>query len=203
MRKSDTKIKEVRLQPMNKNYKYLLLVAGLIFASLACNFGTRSSQLSQTPIPEPTQVIDSLEENPDQVLRDSENPEEVTLSITEGQLTSLVANEIQGQDDYPIKDPQVHLQDGQIRFTATVVQQNLSLPAEVVMTIQPDSSGHPQVDVVSAKIGPLPLPGKTVDDLESGLNSAFANEIESEVPNIRIENIIIANGVMTITGKAR
>lgn len=203
MRKSHINLKEVRLHRMNKKIKYLVLALGLVVASLACNFGTRGSQLSQTPTPEPTQVIDSLQDNPDQTLQEPENTEQVTLSITESQLTSLVSNEIQAQDDYPVEDPQVRLQDGQVKFTANVVQQNLSLPAEVVMTVQPDPSGHPQVDVVSAKIGPLPLPGGTVDDLESALNSAFSNQIESEVPDIRIEKIIIANGVMTITGKAR
>lgn len=180
---------------MKKNDKFLLVVAVLLLATLACNLGVGRSEPTATPSPPAPQPVETLPETP--------SAEQIKVEITEEQLTSIVASEVQGQDDVPVQDPQVQLRDGQVRFLATVEQQPISLPAEVVMTVQPDATGGVKLDVLSAKIGPLPVPGDVTDELETSLNQALAQEVESRAPNTHIESIVIANGIMTIIGRAR
>lgn len=185
---------------MKKTYWYLIVMASLVVASLACNLGASQVEGTATPSPlTPEDMSGPVEET----LEGIRSGAQVELEISEQELTSLVAEGIEAQDETPIEDPQVLLRDGQIRFLATVERQGFNLPAEVVMTVQPDDQGKPEFNVVSATIGPLPVPGSVTSELESGLNQTFASEIESRAPNTHIESIVISEGVMTITGRAQ
>ncbi len=188
---------------MKKTYWFLVLSLVLIFLSLACNLGAGRLRSAATPTSLPPKNVESLEESLRKAVDEAQTGAEVKLEITEQQMTSFVANEIQRQDETPIDNPRVLLRDGQIKFLATVERQNIALPAEVLMTVQPDGNGRPRFRVDAAKIGPLPVPGNVKSDLESSLDGAFADEIESLTPNTYIESIIIADGVMTITGRVR
>jgi hypothetical protein len=188
---------------MKKTYWYLVVLASLTLASLACNLG--ASQVENTPTALPV-----LPEGPgdasgtgEETLEGIQSGAQVELEISEQELTSLVAEGIEAQDEAPIEEPQVQLRDGRIRFLATVQRQGFNLPAEVVMTVQPDAQGKPDFDVVSATIGPLPVPGNVTSELESGLNETFAAEIDSRAPNTRIESIVVSDGIMTITGRTQ
>lgn len=180
---------------MSKIRNILLVVSVLLLATLACNLGVGRPEPTATPLPAAPEPVETLPETP--------SAEQVKVEISEEQLTSIVASQVQAQEDVPVQDPQVQLRDGQIRFLATVEQQNISLPAEVVMTVQPDAAGSVNLDVLSAKIGPLPVPGSVTDELESSLNQVLAQEIESRAPNTHIESIAIDNGMMTIIGRGR
>jgi hypothetical protein len=95
------------------------------------------------------------------------------------------------------------LRDGQIQVFGTVEQQNFSGTARVAMTVDLDEEGRPDVNVVSASLGPFPIPQQITDNIESELNEAFTDQLESMAPNTRFESIVIADGKMTITGHAR
>lgn len=188
------------MHSMIKKYRYLMVLASLILASLACNLG--ASQAERTPTAPPMRLED-LEEMGEATPEGIRSGAQVELEISEEELTSLVAAGIEGQEDTPIQDPEVQLRDGQIRFLATVERQGFNLPAEVVMTVKPDAQGRPEFNVVSATVGPLPLPESVKSELESSLDEAFADQIESRAPNTHIESIVIAGGLMTITGRAQ
>ena len=189
------------MNTMNRLYRYLAVLVVLVSASIACNFALGRVKPTQTPTPLPTETATTQQNSIEDALKAAATPGEIKLVINESQLTSIVAGEIQKQDDVPITDPQVRLQDGQIQFSATVEQQGISLPAEVVMTVQPDANGRPDFKVVSAKIGPFPLPADVKSELETALDEAFTEEIESRAPNTRIESIVISDGVMTVIGR--
>jgi uncharacterized protein YpmS len=186
---------------MNRVYRYLAVLIVLVSASIACNFAVGRVKPTDTPTPVPTETAKAQKNSIEDALKAAATPGEIKLIVDENQLTSIVAGEIQKQDDVPVTDPQVRLRDGQIQFTATVEQRGISLPAEVVMTVQPDANGHPDFKIVSAKIGPLPLPTNVKSELEAAMDAAFAEEIESRAPNTRIESIVIADGVMTVIGR--
>lgn len=187
---------------MNRLYRYLAVLIALASASIACNFALGQVKPTETPTPPPpTETVAAQQNSIEDALKAAATPGEIKLVINESQLTSIVTGEIQKQDDVPIADPQVRLRDGQIQFSATVEQQGISLPAEVVMTVQPDANGRPDFKVVSASIGPFPLPADVKSELETALDEAFTEEIESRAPNTRIESIVISDGVMTVIGR--
>jgi hypothetical protein len=186
---------------MNRAYRYLAVLIVLVSASIACNFAVGRVRPTGTPAPVPTEAVEAHKNSTEDAQEAAPTPGEIKLVIDENQLTSIVAGEIQKQDDVPISNPQVRLRDGQIQFSATVKQQGISLPAEVVMSVQPDVNGHPDFKVVSATIGPFPLPAEVKSQLETALDAAFTEEIESRAPNTRIESIVIADGVMTVIGR--
>jgi hypothetical protein len=70
----------------------------------------------------------------------------------------------------------------------------------VVATVSVDSQGKPQYEVVSADLGPLPLPQSILDQLSAELDKALENQFNPDQHDMVIEKITIANGTMTIIG---
>ncbi len=81
-----------------------------------------------------------------------------------------------------------------------VKQGAFTLPLKMLISVSVNSSGKPKFKVTSANVGPLPLPQSTLDQLSAQLDSAMAANLGPEIDNVYIENITIADGVMTVTG---
>ncbi len=184
-----------------------LAIAALIFAGLACNFGGFVPQAAPTPTPSPipvsTQAVQSLELTAQAAAQQARTSGKVTLTMDETQLTSLVALELQKQPNPEISDPQVLLRDGQVQILGNVHQSGITAPMQMNMTVSADAEGRPHYQVVSAKLGPMPLPQSLLDQLTSQVDSVFSEQIGPEVDKIFIESITIADGKMTIVGHNR
>lgn len=187
---------------MSRFLGFSVVLILLAAASLACNLGSLRGEETNTPIPVTTEAVSSLEDPFQEPQDQAVNDQTVTLEITEAQLTSIVAHELQGQDEYQISDPQVYLRNGQIQMVGKLTNRNITVNAKVVLTPEVDSTGSVRLHVVSASLGLFPVPENMVSDLEKFLDKGFANEIESKTPNTRIESIVIQDGVMRIIGKA-
>ena len=81
--------------------------------------------------------------------------------------------------------------------------QGISAMVRVVIAVSVDPVGRPVLDVVSSSIGPFPVPGELISEVEVIMNRAFQEKIESMAPNMHIESIIIENGTMTIIGRSK
>jgi uncharacterized protein YpmS len=186
---------------MKKQICLLSLLLLLAAVTLACNLGSR-----QTPAPPPpvsTEAVENLEATLESAAKQLRETGEVQIEMDEAQLTSLIAFELEDSGEEMISDPQVYLRDGQIQVFGTVEQQNFTGTARVAMTVDLDGEGRPEVNVVSASLGPFPIPQQIVNNIESELNEAFTEQLDSMAPNTRFESIVIADGKMTITGHAR
>lgn len=168
---------------------------------MACNLGSR--QTPAAPPPVSTEAVLGLEATLESAVDQVRESGEVNLELDEAQLTSLVAFQLQESGEDTIRDPQVYLRDGQIQVFGTVERQSISGTGRVALTIDLDDEGRPDLNVVSASIGPFPIPRQIVDNLESELDKAFTRKLDSLAPNTRFETILIADGKMTITGHAR
>lgn len=176
-----------------------LALAALLAGMLACNLPTGGSQ----PATEPTAVIPTVPAQEMQPTIETKG-QKVTVTVTEAQLTTLVAEQAAQQQDTPLTEPQVLLRDGQITLTGKIRQSGLSLPLKMVMTVSADGEGNPHYQVASATLGPLPLPESILDQLTSKLDAQLNNQLASQGgKEIFIENIEIANGQMTVTGHPR
>lgn len=184
-----------------KRRKALLLVVFLLMAAaLACNFNRAVSKPVPT-VPVSTEAVESLETAVGEAFQQAQTSGAIELEISEAQLTSLVAFELEERGAGYISNPQIFLQDGQVQMTARVARQGLSASARAVLTVQIDPLGRPVFDVISANIGPLPLPGDIIAEIEERINLAFKQQLDSLAPNLIIESIVIDNGVMAITGR--
>ena len=186
---------------MKRKKWFLALILILIVTSLACNFSLGGPEPPASPIPVTTEEFENLEESLEDAYAEGLAGGEVTLEITEAQLTSMVAFELQDQENLSIKDPQVYLRDGEIQFFATVEQPAFAAVMKVVFTLSVDSAGKPEFTFVSAKIGPLSVPDSIMDDLETYVDRSFAAQINGMATDIHIDKITIEDGVMTIVGQ--
>jgi hypothetical protein len=187
---------------MSRFLGFFIALILLAIVSLACNLGSLKGKETSPPNPFTTEAVTSLEDPLQEAQDQATNDHPVSLEITEAQLTSIVAHELQGQDEYQISDPQVYLRNGQIQMVGKLTNRNITLNAKIALTPEVDSTGSVHLHVVSASLGLFPVPENMVSDLERFLDKSFANEIESRTPNTRIESIVIQDGVMRIIGKA-
>ncbi len=185
---------------MKRQHAILLVVLLLMAVALACNFNRAVSTPVPT-VPVSTEAVESLETAVGDAFQQAQTNGTIELEITEAQLTSLIAFELEERGAGYISNPQVFLQDGQVQMTARVARQGLSASARAVLTVQIDPLGRPVFDVISATVGPLPLPGDIITELEERINLAFQQQLDSLAPNLTIESIVIDDGVMQITGR--
>ena len=200
-----------------KRFRFLLIVAAsLLLTGLACNYSGRLAQAPtqtnpppvatekiETPKIESTQVPQILQNIQLTPTPETQENKPVKVVLDEEQLTSIVVKELQTQQDQPIEDPQILLRDGQVQVLGNVKQGALTLPLKMLISVSVNNQGKPQYRVTSANVGPFPLPQNTLDDLSTQLDSALTQNLGSEVDNVYIENITIADGLMTVTGHQR
>jgi hypothetical protein len=123
---------------------------------------------------------------------------EVTVAITESELTSYVEQQLQAQPDSPFSDPQIYLRDGKINLYVTVTTSNLKANAQIVMNATVENN-QMKVTVDRASLGPVPVPEDVLNSLTSTLNDKML-ALASDLPSgVGLKAIAIADGLMTIT----
>lgn len=186
---------------MMKNLKTLLIILSvLVVVSLACNMGRRAATPLPT-VPVSTEAVEDLEQSVEEAFQEAEASGEINLVITEAQLTSAIAFELEKNGTNSLSDLQIRLQDGQIQMTAAVDASGLSATASVILEVSVDPAGRPVLSVGSANLGPFPVPEDLVSEIEVQINQAFQDQIDEMGPDIFIESIVIEGGAMRITGR--
>jgi uncharacterized protein YpmS len=179
-----------------------LIIFAFMLSMLACNLSFPWGS-SREPVPVTTEAAESLEETVEGVFENPQLDDEITLVITETQFTSIIAFKLEELAGEIITNPQVYLQNGQIQLTGDVSTQGISAPAQVDIEVSVDVVGRPVLNVASATVGPFPIPGDLVSEVEVIINDAFQDQIDSMAPNLHIESIIIEDGTMTIIGRTK
>jgi uncharacterized protein YpmS len=177
--------------------QWLLIISFvLISASLACHFPEQGLPSTSIPIPVKTEALQNPQVN-------IQTPGHVSLTIDEAELTSLVASEIQKQQDPVLQDPKVTLRDGFLKINGKVQQAGITADLEIKLTISATQDGHLAFQLVSAQLGPFPLSQDLNDSISKQLDSALAGNIDPRFENVFIESVTIANGQMVIQGHPR
>ena len=73
----------------------------------------------------------------------------------------------------------------------------------VRVSVGVDENGQPKIDVVSADFGPLPAPKGLTETISAMIREAYTGSLGPVATGLRIENISIANGIMTISGRIK
>ncbi len=123
------------------------------------------------------------------------------VTLTEDQLTEYARQQVKNQPDAILQDPEVRLHEGVIEVYGTVKQGIISGNAKLTMEPSIDESGKPRLNLTSANLGPVPLPQSVLDRFSDTINQMIIDQIESETPGLRISEIQVNEGKMTVRGR--
>ena len=184
-----------------RSRKVWITVLALTIASVACNLGVPKP----TPTPQPTPIPVSSESAGE--LQDvwataiaGSKDGQVSVVMTEEQLTSALAINLAKNPDSPIKDPQVLLRDGKMTITANATVQGVKAPIRISASAAPDANGVLKVSIEEAKFGVLPMPGILLDTFSSSINELVSGQFGPQSTGIKITAVTIADGQMVLTG---
>lgn len=177
----------------------------LLFSSLACNLPGRSSADSTelATIPVTTQAVETLQSEIDAAEEALRNNQTVEIQLSEAQLTSAAAFELQSDPDIPLADPQIYLRDGQVTVLANLTQNQIQVPVEIILELSADDEGNLEYQVISGQIGPLPVPDSLMNQLTSRLDQIIASQTSVYDNPLFIESITVGDGHMTLRGYQR
>jgi uncharacterized protein YpmS len=185
-----------------KNYRNLIILlsilAALAVAAIACNM---PASIGQGPDNNPEMTPNTGSTQAGQLSTGSTSSDTVTITLTEGQINTIVQQALQSQTTQTIQGLQVRLEQGQVIVTGTVNQNGLSLPLRLYLEISPNTQGGLTYHIASASVGPFPLPEGMRSQIETMLNQNLQSQVNQLTNNMFIESINIGSGVMTVTGR--
>ncbi|MEI7987965.1 MAG: hypothetical protein WCI88_02920 [Chloroflexota bacterium] len=185
---------------MKQNISIWASVLILMLVILACNLPF--AQKAPPPVPVSGEAVQELKQELATAVQQAVQTGEVNLEITEEQITSTLAQALQKQEQLPISDIQVRLQDGKIQVTGKVSQSGLKLPLDLVVSTGVQNC-KPKLKVESAALGPLPLPDDYLNQVMPIAEMALDELMKkTDQPNLCIGSITIGDGKITITGSA-
>ena len=177
----------------------------LFLSSLACNLPGREPA-TETPlptIPVSTEAVASLQDTLTAAKDAFENNQTVEITVNESQLTSLVARELESDPEIPLTDPQIYLRDGQVTLIASLTQNQIAVPVEIVLVLSADGQGNPEYEVIKGQVGPLPVPENLMNRLTSRLDESIASWTRVDDRQVFVESIAVGDGNLTLRGFLR
>ena len=180
-----------------------LIIFVLVLSSLACNLSFGRQTTPEPLIPLISEEVESAAESAEETFQEAETSGMIKFEVSETQLTSLLGGELEKRVGDQITNLQAYLRDGQIQILGDLDSQGITAPVKVIVDVSVDPAGRPNLHVVSSSIGPFPVPGDLISEVEVLMNKAFQEKIQSMAPNLHIESIIIENGKMTIYGSTK
>lgn len=188
---------------MKFNQLSIFALLALTFASLACTLFVGGPQLPEATIPVSTEAAGSVAEQMNQAATAAASSGVMTISISESQLTSLLTYRLQQEADPILTEPLVLLRDGEIQIYGKAVRGNFQANIRIALAATIDSAGRPQITVTSVDLGPLPAPEGLNNTISALVNEAFTGALGPAALGFRLESIVIADGVMTLTGRVK
>lgn len=133
------------------------------------------------------------------ILENAQPGEQVTLTLTEQELTQMAASSSPSAGEVALENPRVILDDGLMqvygRASTQGISGNFRLDIDVKVV-----DGKPDPQIVAADFGGIPVPSSLRDQLESQIDSLLTGAIGNLSSRFRVETITISDGLMTING---
>ena len=193
-----------------KNLALPLFLLILILTSLACTVFVGGPDYSdRAPIPVSAEAAQSLKDEIAKDFKAGAETGEVTIRINESQITSLLALRLQSdpnlqQDKKPlITDPQVYLRDGQMQIFGKTQQGMFTANIGIIVAMGVDENGKPAITITSADFGPLPAPDGLKEAISAMIDEAYTGSVGPVATGLRIQSIVIADGIMAISGRIK
>ena len=123
-----------------------------------------------------------------------------SITITEQQVTSWLAMEMQASPDLPLSDVQVFLRNGQVQIWGIVNGSEDSTSALVVGEINIDGNQKPYLEISSMQIGTQVVPDFLLGQMETWVNQLLVESINEQLPGLELMNVNVVNGLITVSG---
>lgn len=185
-----------------KTLKFYFLLTMLLVSALSCQISGGDTQTSPT-VPILTEEALALSEKLEQAVQEANQQGTFTIEITEQQLTSYVALNLDKINQVPVTDVQIRLRDEQIWITGVVHQDNLDFPLELVAKIIVDSTNHLSIAFTKAQVGPFTLPKIMLDTIRERVEKVIAEQLPSVREEYVIDEISIGEGFILIRGSKK
>jgi hypothetical protein len=175
-----------------------LILSGLILLSLACgpcNLFTAEAPTPPHPLAVSTEAASQLESRIRQNIS-GEPGQQFILGMTDAEVTSLLATELAGYDESPVREPQIWFTRGKIYGTGRLVN---VLPVETDFFVVAQAhiqDGKVIVEVEEVSAGALPLPASVLETISQSINETVEElQLDVEVTALEIlEGEIIVKG---------
>jgi hypothetical protein len=178
----------------------LLLVAGI---SLACMINIGGPEVPGSNVPVSNEALHQVQEALEGARQTTSPGDLVTLTITESQLTSVLASELESDPGSWIHSPQVYLEDGYLELYGQVTKGFFTGNVHLTVDVSIDENGNPDINIMAADIGPVSSPEWILDKSSKLLDESFTGTFGPIILGIRIEGLVIDDGVMVILGRFR
>ena len=187
---------------MQRGIRLWLMIASLVAVSLACDLSVGGPAPPGSPIPVSTEAAGELQELWKNATASASNGE-VSVVITEAQITSYLDLKLSQQTDPPLRDVQVYLRDNKIQIYGAARAGNVSTTALITLAVTITPEGNAQFSIEKADFGPVPVPAELLSSLSSALNEALTGQFGSLATGIKIKSVLIADGNMGIVGAVK
>jgi hypothetical protein len=184
---------------MKNKTSFALAVLALWFASLACNLNLGGPEIPEDAAP-PATPEQSLEETWTEAVEQAIETGQLTVTLSEAQLTAYVAEALARQEEQVITDPQVILREGEMEIIGTYTSGNVSATMGVVMQVSVDEDGTPHIEVISGAVGPIPLPEDVLQSISDMVNEGLSGDAAATSSGFNITGIQIVENAMILTG---
>ncbi len=185
---------------LNKKIFTLLF---LLLTALACTMSTGGPEYPETNIPVSPAIVEDMETQIKAAFEAGAEGGPIIITFTESQLSSLLSQKFENEEDPFFTDPQVLLRDGKMTVYGKAAQGYLTATIKVVILVLVDEYGQPDMHIESADFGPLPVPETLSNSLTATLKEAYTGAVGPVATGFRIEKIVIGDGYLTILGKVK
>jgi hypothetical protein len=182
------------------NKAALCALTALLAATLACSIFV-GGPTYPTELPAPTQTPESLPDQIEQAVTAGADTGQISLQISEGQLTSFLADKLAQQSNPVLTDPRVYLRSGQMIVYGKVTSGPFTANVSMILAVSVDENGQPKIEVVSTDFGPIPAPQGFNDMIAASFQEAFTGYLGPVATGFRLDTITIGDGVMTVAGR--
>ena len=188
---------------MKHKLSLVFFLAAVILVMLACTIFVGGPDYPAERIPVSTAAVGELQSAIQTAVAQGMETGQITLVITEPQMTSYLSYKLQQQPTPFITDPQVTLRNGQITIYGTAKQGYFQATINITLTAGVDEQGQLKIELTAADFGPLPVPKGLKDIVTAMVKEAYTGSIGPAATGIRLTSITIADGTMTIVGRIK
>lgn len=177
-------------------------VLALSLSGLACGapFGLGAPTAPASPIPVSTEAAGELEDLWQNAIDNADENGQITVVMTEEQVTSYVALKLAEQPENPIENVQIFLRDGKMTLQGDAKIGSLNAPATLVINVTVDADGQLVAEIEDADFGPVPVPSSMLTSLNDAIQESLTNELTIDSTQLTITSIAIADGKMSFSG---
>jgi uncharacterized protein YpmS len=171
---------------------FALLLSAIVFIRIKNGF-INIGKLKKTDT-----VSISLDQNLKNQLDNQKGETEVTLSLSEADLTSAInAND----KNFPLKNPKITISKDQILLTGKSSDSVLSFKLSISL-IPRVENGKVILDIKEIKTGGVSAPKLVVDQVSSGLKN-YLSQFTPLENDVNIEKVSLSTGYLSVTGKRK